>query len=134
MAVNTSLITACLPALKRFFMDWAAGIGNELVGGTFELQYSSGKATRSGQASGLRSFGRSVTRSHTTSRARPGQDATYSTYVHGGRGERERTTDDGDSKKGLTDGILQTVDYQIEFDENRHDQHSGLGSNGNTRQ
>lgn len=133
IAVHVSLITACLPALKRFLMDWAAGIPNELVGGTFELQYSSGSATRTAHASGLRNLGRSITRSHTRSRARSEQDTLYTSYVHGGKGERERTADDGDSRKGLTDGIWQTVDFQIDYREGLHLRNGSTDSNGKTR-
>ncbi|KAK5169521.1 uncharacterized protein LTR77_005497 [Saxophila tyrrhenica] len=114
VVINMSVITACLPSIKRWLTDWAAGVANAGIMEPYELQHSSGHAaSRSGRTSGLRSFGQSQHRSHTTSAQ--GKTAQMDTG-YGRRIEQERVVDDGDSKKGLTDGILQTVDYHVEYE------------------
>lgn len=121
-----SLLTTCLPAVKAFFSDWAAGVTNAWLEGATE--YSSANATGgTRRSSALRSFGRSQPGSHTTSRPRPAPDTIYTSYCHDafasnayrGGGQRKEIVDDGDSKKGLTDAILQTVDYQIHYEDER---------------
>lgn len=119
IALNLSLTTACLPSIKRWLTDWAAGVANAGIMEPYELQHSSGhdNTSRSGYTSGLRSFGKSRSRSHDVSRPdkeTPTMDIRY------GREHDPAVGDDGDSKKGLTDGILQTVDYHVEYEHDRY--------------
>lgn len=108
-----SLVTACLPSIKRFLMDWAAGVSNNMVGDTSDYVHSSSGKSRPAQASGLRSFTRSrLGGSH----MRPDDGTQYSTYAHGGSQEGNQIVDDGDSKKGLTEGIMQTTDVHVRYD------------------
>jgi len=127
VVINISLITACLPSIKRWLTDWAAGVANAGVREPWELQNSSGHGdSRSSPMSGLRSFAKSQVRSGNMSKSgkeTPTMDVGYSPHHYGqGRAEgEERVVDDGDSKKGLTDGILQTVDYHVEYERDRDD-------------
>lgn len=112
--INVSLITACLPSIKRWLTDWAAGVGNAGIMEPFEIQASSGNQnSRSGEPSGFRSFVRS--RNRTNNMSSKSQQMPYEDNAH----DQDLRQDDGDSKKGLTDGILQTVDYRVDYDSNR---------------
>lgn len=129
VAVSLSLITACIPSIKRFLMDWAAGVSNNMVGDAYEWQHtSSGGKSRPAQASGLRSYTRS--RMNVSSKSRgaggtlvssdPQERTMYSSYAHGGMHERDAVVDDGDSKKGLTEGIIQTRDVHVQYEEEQN--------------
>ena len=79
----------------------------------YEIQASSGHADSQGEpSSGLRSFVRPRNRTNNTSSK--GRKTPFLDSTHGQDGGH----DDGDSKKGLTDGILQTVDYRVDFESN----------------
>lgn len=129
-----SLITACLPSIKRFLADWAAGVANAGISEPFELQHSSANKSRSGygQPSGIRSFGRSQSGTKNGSHIEPERDnapATYSYYARKGREDRGGDDIETESKKGLTDGvIMQTFDYTVEYDEDRYNNGSGSSS------
>jgi len=112
VALNASLITATLPSIKRFLTDWAAGVANAGLVAPFELQESTG------QSYGARSISRSRHRFNNLAKGNPGNisNVSYSGYVRSGRNDQGPVIDDGDSKKGLTDGIMQTTDYHIEFE------------------
>lgn len=113
--INVSLITACLPSIKRWLTDWAAGVGNAGILEPYELQASSGhQQSRTGEPSGgFRSFVRS--RNRTNNMSSKGRQTPFEDNMH----DNDRGQDDGDSKKGLTDGILQTVDYRVDYDSHR---------------
>lgn len=113
--INVSLITACLPSIKRWLTDWAAGVGNAGIMEPYEIQASSGNHnSRSDEPSGFRSFVRSRNRG-TNNMSSKGRQTPYEDNPH----EQDLRQDDGDSKKGLTDGILQTMDYRVDYDLNR---------------
>lgn len=112
IAMGVSLVTACLPSIKRFLMDWAAGVSNNMVGDTSEYVHTSSGRSRPAQTSGLRSFTRSRI---TASKSRLQEGTAYSSYAHGGSQERDGVADDGDSKKGLTEGIMQTTDVHVQY-------------------
>ena len=116
IAMGVSLITACLPSIKRFLMDWAAGVSNNMVGDTSENMHTSTGKTRPAQASGLRSFTRSRI---TASKARPAEGTMNSSYAYGGSQERDPVHDDGDSKRGLTEGIMQTTDVHVQYEQDQ---------------
>lgn len=111
VTVSVSLITACLPSIKRFLKDWAAGATSAPMLDAFELQISSNNPTY-GRGSGLRSFVRSMPRSKGTSKLE-GSELNQSRT----RDDKIRSEDDAGSRRGLTDGIVQTVDFRIEYEE-----------------
>ena len=126
--INVSLISACLPSIKRFLTDWAAGVTNAPME-AFELANFSTDPTY-GNGSGLRSFVRSQVRGKLTSR----QDRTQELSHMQSRDEREYHAREGDteSKRGLTasDGILQTLDYRVEYEEDQHPWDGSTSSGG----
>ena len=126
VVINVSLITACLPSIKRFLSDWAAGVTNAPMK-AFELATSSNNPTY-GQSSGVRSFVRSQARGKLTSR----QDRSQELSHMQSRDAREGNARKGDteSKRGLTDGIIQTVDYRVEYEEDQHPWDGSAGSGG----
>lgn len=99
MALNFSIITTCLPSMRRFLNAWASGIANHSLE-EYELQVSS----RHGNdpALGTLSFVESA------SKVMASQTK---------RAQRSAAEDDGYSNKGLTDGIRQTVDYHVEYED-----------------
>lgn len=132
VSINASLITTCLPAIKGVLMDWAAGVAVGLHRDLSSLEYTTGNTTGGARSSGVKSFGRSQPRSHATLRPRPEEDA-YTYYARGGRGDRDQGADDGDSKKGLTDGIVQTVDYRVDYEDGEALRKRSTSSDGRTR-
>jgi len=44
VALNLSIITACIPSIKRFLADWAAGLSKAEINDAFELEHSAGKS------------------------------------------------------------------------------------------
>lgn len=121
-----SLITACLPSIKRFLTDWAAGVTAAPMLEVFELQNSSNNPTY-GQSSGLRSFVRSHPRNKRSSKLDRSADIEQSRL---GREEHGGKEDDTESKRGLTDGIVQTVDYRVEYEEDQTRWDGSTGSGG----
>lgn len=127
VAVNVSLITACLPSIKRFLTDWAAGIANAGMVEPYELQ-SSVDRSKIGQSYGNRSFARFQTRSNDMMKSDRAAGVSYSDYASRRKDDQDRGADDGDSKKGLTDGIMKTIDYHIEYDKVRKRREGSMSS------
>ncbi|KAK3699701.1 hypothetical protein LTR37_016306 [Vermiconidia calcicola] len=127
VAVNVSLITACLPSIKRFLTDWAAGIANAGMVEPYELQ-SSVDRSKIGQSYGNRSFARFQTRSNDMMKSDRAAGVSYSDYASREKDDQDRGADDGDSKKGLTDGIMKTIDYHIEYDKVRKRREGSMSS------
>ena len=44
IALNMSIITACLPSIKHFLADWAAGVLNAAISEPVEQQLSTGRS------------------------------------------------------------------------------------------
>jgi hypothetical protein len=153
-ALNVSIVTACIPSIKRFLADWAAGLSKTQITEPFELEHSGAMATSpSTYAQGSRLGSKIATRLGLNSESRDETSWTLS-----GRGERDnigmansgnihaRTggrraqnfpeQDTSESVKGLTHGmILQTTDYSVEFEdtnngENGHGSCSSRGRDG----
>lgn len=118
VAMGLSLLTACIPSIKRFLMDWAAGVSNNMVGDTSEYDNTTSGGRRPPQGAGLRSF---VQSRITASKSRGGtlqESVMYNSYTRGTEGaEGAEIHDDGDSKKGLTQGIMQTTDVHVRYDD-----------------
>lgn len=90
----------------------------------YEIQASSGHGhsqQRAGDGpsshSALRSFVRSRNRGTIDLSSKGARETPFSSEL---ARERDQRQDDGDSKKGLTDGILQTLDYRVDYDDERH--------------
>lgn len=119
VTINVSLVTACLPSIKRWLTDWAAGVANAGILEPYEIQASSGHTNSRGAGpSGFRSFVRSRT-NNASSKSGGGGGGGINMHSLNSTHKAEPTADDGDSKKGLTDGILQTVDYRVDYDNHR---------------
>lgn len=125
--INVSLITACLPSIKRFLSDWAAGVTNAPME-AFE-QATSSNTPAYGSSSGLRSFVRSQTRGKLTSRHDRSQELSHM-QSRDGREHRARGGDT-ESTRGLQDGIImQTVDYRVDYAEDQPQWDGSSGSHG----
>ena len=108
-----SLITACVPSIKRLIMDWAAGIVNAGVMEAFEVQNST---VKSGKSSNSRNFRRSQNRDHDWSNSdRKGSG--FFKYAAKEEDDQVRVGSDRDSETRLTDGITQTVDYRVDYND-----------------
>ncbi|KAK5165169.1 uncharacterized protein LTR77_009267 [Saxophila tyrrhenica] len=134
MSLTTSLLTACLPSIKRVLTDWAAGMSNAGILEPFELQHSSNQQNGSSGhpwSHTPKNHPMSHPRSHTRSKiehikptasGHGGSEEDYAYYVsHRDRDTREGGSEDDESKRGLVmgegQGIMQTVDYLVEFEE-----------------
>ncbi|KAK5124841.1 hypothetical protein LTR08_005518 [Meristemomyces frigidus] len=120
-ALNVSIITACLLSIKHFLTDWAAGVANAGIAETYELQNSS-HGYGDGQPSTVRSFNSPHSRRRSEDRVKAVRDGgpTYEYRARRRRDNHNRVDNDTESERGLTDGILQTVDYHIEFKGAQH--------------
>lgn len=96
VALSASIVTVCLPSIKRFLNDWAAGINNAGLLEPFDAQVSD--QLKSGQHSGLAA----------TDTRRSAAINAHSRHMH------NRLDDDTESKEGLTDGILRVVDIDVD--------------------
>ncbi|KAK5732432.1 hypothetical protein LTR17_010488 [Elasticomyces elasticus] len=128
-ALNVSIITACLPSIKRFLTDWATGIANAGIAEAYELQNSS-HGHGKGQPSTVRSFNspRSRKRSEDRSEAVRVGGSSYEHRARRRRDDHDCVDNDAESERGLTDGILQTVDYYVEFEDTQHGWNGSTGS------
>jgi hypothetical protein len=139
-ALNLSIVTACIPSIKRFLADWAAGLSAITISEPFELEHSSGKtglgdsgtyALGSGMGSkiatklGLSSTSKAEITSTARSRSDPDDDEVLrdNTARNRSRGTGGRQPDNtSDSVKGLTDGvIMHSIDYRVEYEDQTTD-------------
>ncbi|KAK5686799.1 hypothetical protein LTR17_026829 [Elasticomyces elasticus] len=117
-ALNFSIITACLPSIKRFLTDWASGLANASIAETYELQNSS-RSYEKGQNPTVRTS--NLPHSHRHSRdhrkaVRDG-DLAHESRARRRRDDHKRPDNDTGSETGLTDGILQTFDYFVVYED-----------------
>ncbi|KAL9530765.1 hypothetical protein SMMN14_05558 [Sphaerulina musiva] len=118
IALHVSLITACLPALKRFLLDFGAGVANGLMGEAFELQQGHMTKQSQGQSSMRDSRPPHGARPHLfsrSSRSRVESNTRRSDGKSGGTADRT-SGELRASAEGSTDGILQTRDYQVRYE------------------
>ncbi|KAK1059146.1 hypothetical protein LTR74_012834 [Friedmanniomyces endolithicus] len=129
LALNVSIITACLPSIKRFLTDWAVGVANAGIAETYELQNSS-RSYGNGQPPTVRSFNAALSHRRSEDRTQAVYDggATHEYRARRRRDDHSRVDNDAESERGLTDGILQTIDYRVEFEEAQHRRESSAGS------
>lgn len=116
VAVNMSLITACVPSIKRLINDWKAGIVNAGITEPFELQNSI-DTIRGGRGISVRNFRKSQHRSDEW----PSSDrkaSAYTKYAARAGDDQVRVGSDRDSETALTVGIVQTVDFRVDYHEN----------------
>lgn len=150
VALNLSVITACIPSIKRFLADWAAGISAATISDPFEFEHSAGNTgsqsnpTASYLGSKLASKLGVSSKSHVTSTSRSWADASqpqHEAKVYSRRLQQSPSADTSDSVKGLTDGvIMQTMDYRVEYEDrqgetmyrNRSSSSSVRGNNSRT--
>ncbi|KAK0305592.1 hypothetical protein LTR01_006739 [Friedmanniomyces endolithicus] len=129
LALNVSIITACLPSIKRFLTDWAVGVANAGIAETYELQNSS-RSYGNGQPPTVRSYTSPHSRRRSEDRSQAVYDggATHEYRARRRRDDHSRVDNDAESERGLTDGILQTIDYRVEFEETQHRRECSEGS------
>ncbi|KAK0325893.1 hypothetical protein LTR82_003432 [Friedmanniomyces endolithicus] len=129
LAPNVSIITACLPSIKRFLTDWAVGVANAGIAETYELQNSS-RSYGNGQPPTVRSYTSPHSRRRSEDRSQAVYDggATHEYRTRRRGDDHSRVENDAESERGLTDGILQTIDYRVEFEEAQHRRECSEGS------
>ncbi|KAK3702142.1 hypothetical protein LTR37_015117 [Vermiconidia calcicola] len=116
IAVNMSLVTACVPSIKRLISDWKAGVVNAGIMEPFEIQNSIDTAA-SGQGISARNFRKSQRRAHDW-RSSDRKESVYLKYAARAGDNEGRVGSDRDSETRLTDGILQTVDFRVDYNAN----------------
>jgi hypothetical protein len=126
-----SVITACVPSIKRFLADWAAGMSAATISDPFEFEHSAGKSGSQSDPQGSNLGSKIASRfglgskSHATSTSRSWAEGSRSAgpqheaKIHGRRVQTgSDEADTSDSVKGLTDGvIMHTIDYKVEYEE-----------------
>jgi hypothetical protein len=150
VAMNVSIVTACIPSIKRFLADWASGLSNVAISEPFELEHSAGKsggfssyAPGSGMGSkiatrlGLSSTSKSQITSNLRSVDGHHEDNHNHNNAGNNRGVSVRATDPNDasdSVKGLTDGvIMHSIDYRVEYEDPHPDHRDWHSSSSNDR-
>ena len=124
-----SIITACIPSIKQFLADWAAGLARAAIGEDLDAEHDTVRS-RSGNNTKNFSSQRSGTFASKLGLSRSGRGAVTSTGRSGGtidhddiriqnpRAQHNRSDDTSESMKGLTDGvIMHTQDYAVEYED-----------------
>ncbi|KAK5713946.1 hypothetical protein LTR15_010852 [Elasticomyces elasticus] len=137
ITLNMSIITACIPSIKRFFMDVQSGLMAVTISEQYEMTHSGGKAAEMQSSSGLSvgsrlasKFGIMSRRSRALSRTEHSQQgetrgpfasiaegqSSNTAWVRGGAAKTEEP--ETESVKGLTDNAIhQTIDYAVVSEE-----------------
>ncbi len=146
MALSLSIITACIPSIKRFLADWAAGLSRAAINDSFELEHTVDRS-RSGDNTHSQSPGRTGSlatklglsrsgRAEVTSTSRShvnGKDSNINAHTQ--KPQRTRSEDTSDSVKGLTDGVIvHTMDYRVEYEDHELASLDGDGSTSSGRE
>lgn len=148
VAMNVSIVTACIPSIKRFLADWASGLSGVTISEPFELEHSAGKSGmfNSSYAQGSGMGSKIATRLGLTSSSK-GQissnlrsidsqhDTKHSqTHPSGAAVHAADPNDASDSVKGLTDGvIMHSIDYRVEYEDQNPDHRDWHSSSSNDR-
>ena len=131
--LNSSIITACIPSIKRFFADVQSGLMGVTISEQYELTHSGGKTMQTQNGTGgswqnsrlgsklgvlsRRSQVGSAMHSQTGDKSVADAEPRYgnTAQVKGGVGrEHSRETE---SVKGLTQNVIhQKVDYDIDYE------------------
>lgn len=144
IALNLSIITACIPSIKRFLADWAAGVARGEIHHAYGFEDSMGHSHHSGNnaylggsrlsnklANRLGLGTGSVAETSVIDRSRnrekvddhPGFGlgvGMHEARISGRRANSTPSMDLSDSVKGPTDGvILHTIDYRVEYEDER---------------
>lgn len=109
MAVNVSLLTACLPSVKRVLEGLAAGFSNANILEPFGFEQSSNRAA---SRTGAESLAQVQTYAGARTERVKRRTSNGTEFAHHLR-ERTHSSEggeDGESRRGLTEGIVQTVD------------------------
>jgi hypothetical protein len=126
-----SIITACVPSIKQFIANWAAGLAAAAVNDEVPIEFT--MKSRSGNNTGWQNSQRGTQLASKLGFSRNGNTEVTSTH-DGMRGDRDitpvshrrqtpkdtqkRMDDTSDSVRGLTEGmIMQTKDYTVEYDD-----------------
>jgi len=141
VALNLSIMTACVPFIKRFLADWATGMSAATISDPFELEHS---ASKSGVHSHSQAYGykesnlgsKNVSRLglggsrsraevpsavHSRSGGGGTDEVQYGAVGHQRKARESPSADTSDSVKGLIDDvIMHTVEYKVEFEERAH--------------
>ena len=141
--LNMSIITACIPSIKRFLADIQSGLAGVHISEPYELTHSGGKyvdygrgttfgskvATRLGMSQGQsrntsvgRSYGEKDPRSLNNMDLESNMRSGNHNHIQGGRQDPRRgmgqVRETSESVKGLTDDvIMQTIDYKVEYED-----------------
>lgn len=134
--LSLSIITACIPSLRRVLSDLQTGMMAGTVSEFFELSVSGGEATANGvygsssrtgggskAAYGARSPLQSFKENTLTSRSRAERENDPDAGIrfdfgHGKRaGANRNSVERSDSVKNLTENaIVQTIDYEVRYE------------------
>ena len=156
--LNISIITACIPSIKRFLADIQSGLMGVNISEPYELTHSGGKyAVDYGRGT---TFGSKVTtrlgvshmsgtgksESSRMGRSRGEKDprnlgmdleSGHHNHIRGGHrspGGQGQVRDTSESVKGLTDDvIMQTIDYKVEYEDGNLSE-GGRSSSGDRRE
>lgn len=142
VALGLSIITACIPCIKRFLADWASGLSHAMINESFEMEHTaSGSRTRNQEyASGSGWHGSLVSKLRMSrlggaevsnkSFGRT-QDSERGVHPERAKGHSEDTSD---SVKGLVDGvIIKTTDWRVDYEDVERTSIDGNGSTDSGR-
>ena len=133
--LNLSIITACIPSVKRFLADIQSGLMGATISESYEMTHSSGKPQpQLGSTGGLgltsrlaSRLGMGTSQQRSTLRSQnekeSDQSITPADEWYGGRsqahtGKTSEHVAETESVKGLTEHVIhQRIDYQVDYEE-----------------
>lgn len=143
--LHVSIITACIPSIKRFLADVQSGLMGATISEQYEMTHSGGKTTQLQSGSGTGAFGSKLASriggvmssksqgggSGIRSQQEKSQlgsvngDAALGTTTFARHGRSPAPKEESESVKGLArNAIHQKIDYEVEYEayeERRHD-------------
>jgi len=129
--LHVSIITACIPSIKRFLDDVQSGLMGATISEHYELTHTGGKSSQvqSGSGTGLGSklASRLGVKSQSTSRAEKSQmesssqEETFGNVAYARQSRSKPQADESESVKGLAQNVIhQKIDYDIEYEDRGH--------------
>lgn len=146
--INLSIITACIPCIKRFLAELSTGMMTVNISEPMELTMKNVSSSGGGDPTSTRNGGGFLSSKLFSSRGKSQMNSQLSTTDHD-TGEKHRShattfaptnqstnkicVERSESMKGLTEGvIMQTIDYEVNFEQAR-DSAVWDGSSGSHR-
>jgi hypothetical protein len=144
--LNTSIMTACIPSIKRFLTDIQSGLMAAGISEYYEHTHTGGKSgygtatyakgtslgSKLASRLGVSSVSKSPSNSALRSRVDKDSRGKYDMDLEDIRRDTKQPRETTESVKGLTDDvIMHTIDYRVEYEDNTEPSDGERSSRGN---